>query len=153
MPGLPAKDVIDVQVSVADLDGEVGGLLVAEGFRLIADIDRDHAPAGSSGEPDDWRKRFFVEPDGQRRINLQLRQVGRPNERFAILFRDYLRAYPQAAQAYAEFKRRLSALAPSLDDYADVKDPVADLVMQAAERWAAAGGWRVDPTTHFPDED
>jgi GrpB-like predicted nucleotidyltransferase (UPF0157 family) len=59
-----------------------------------------------------------------------------------LLFRDYLRFSPAAAAAYAQVKVALARLHP--DDakaYYDVKDPVCDLVMDAAERWAADTRW------------
>ncbi len=49
---------------------------------------------------------------------------------------------PNAAAAYAEAKRRLSCLSISLGTYADVKDPICDVIMSAAEDWAAATAWQ-----------
>jgi GrpB-like predicted nucleotidyltransferase (UPF0157 family) len=133
---LAAKDVIDVQVSVASLDQRVAHALTSAGFRAKPEITRDHVPAGASDEPDDWRKLYFVEASGERRANIHVRRAGSANERYALLFRDYLRANPHAATAYAELKRRLAALLADVDDYADVKDPAVDLIYLAAERWA-----------------
>jgi GrpB-like predicted nucleotidyltransferase (UPF0157 family) len=56
-------------------------------------------------------------------------------------FRDWLRAHPAAVAAYAAFKTTLAAAVPDLETYADVKDPVADLVIAAAEPWTATTGW------------
>jgi GrpB-like predicted nucleotidyltransferase (UPF0157 family) len=68
--------------------------------------------------------------------------VGSPNERLALLFRDWFRAHPGAVAAYGAFK---VALAAAVDEdlglYTDVKDPVVDLVVAVAEEWAAATGW------------
>lgn len=72
-----------------------------------------------------------------------MRAVGRSNQRYALLFRDYLRVSPVAAAAYGQVKRAMSRLHPDdVDAYYDVKDPVCDLVMVAAERWAADVSWR-----------
>ena len=144
--GLAAKDVIDVQISVANLDHHVGQALRLAGLRAEPEITRDHAPPGASGSADDWRKLFFVEGAGERRANIHVRRAGSPNERYALLFRDYLRANPLVAVAYAELKRRLSASLAVADDYADVKDPAVDLIYLAAEQWALATSWVLIPS-------
>lgn len=139
--GLAAKDVIDVQISVARVDHHIAQILCSVGFRADPEITRDHAPPGASGSPDDWRKLFFVEAAGERRANIHVRRAGSPNERYALLFRDYLLAHPLVAAAYAELKRRLSTSLAIADDYADVKDPAVDLIYLAAEQWALATAW------------
>jgi len=66
-----------------------------------------------------------------------------PNQRYPLLFRDYLRASLPARESYALVKRALARLHPDdVDAYYDVKDPVCDLILDAAERWAAETGWQ-----------
>jgi GrpB-like predicted nucleotidyltransferase (UPF0157 family) len=142
VPGLAAKNVIDVQLSVAALDEGVADRIASLGFRAIAQVTHDHLPPGVPDAADEWRKLLFVEPSGERRANLHVRQAGRLNERYALLFRDYLRAHPRVADAYAELKRRLSASLANPDDYPDVKDPAVDLIYLAAEDWATREPWR-----------
>ncbi len=77
---------------------------------------------------------------------MHVRVDGRPNQRYALLFRDYLLENPITAAAYAELKRRLAAIAPTRADYADAKDPACDLIMGAAEEWADLTGWRPGPS-------
>ena len=63
------------------------------------------------------------------------------------MFRDYLRAAPAAAAAYGRVKAALARLHPADQDaYYDVKDPVCDIIADAAERWAAATGYVPGPT-------
>jgi GrpB-like predicted nucleotidyltransferase (UPF0157 family) len=69
------------------------------------------------------------------------RLVGSPNERLALLFRDWLRVHPLAVAAYARFKQVLAATVNDLEVYTDIKDPVVDLVIAAAGEWADATGW------------
>jgi len=148
VPGLAAKDVIDVQVSVAALLEPEAALvepLRAAGFVPLT-IDRDHRPPGRDGPAADWAKRLMVEAPGQRRLNLHLRVDGRPNQRYPLLFRDYLRAHAEAANSYATLKRRLAELSLDSGIYADIKDPVTDLIMVAAEEWAARTGWQPGPS-------
>lgn len=144
VPGLAAKDVIDVQVSVADevsLDSAAGELQ-RNGWVPSAEVRGDHPVPGSSTDTRDWEKQFFSEPVGTRRVNLHVRVEGRANQRYPLLFRDYLRTHPSSAESYAALKRHLASLLP--DDpghYADVKDPVCDLIYLAAEEWAKETGW------------
>ena len=70
-----------------------------------------------------------------------MRQHGRLNQRYSLLFRDYLRAHPATGEAYAELKRRLAIHLADLETYPDVKDPAVDLIYLAAEEWAAANHW------------
>jgi GrpB-like predicted nucleotidyltransferase (UPF0157 family) len=142
VPGLPAKDVIDVQLTVAALDRErLVPALARAGF-VYRDIGSDHRPPGATGPDDDWRKLFFQAGSG-RPANLHVRVAGRPNQRYPLLFRDYLRAHPDSAAAYATLKRALAALGIDRGVYADVKDPACDLIFIAAEDWAAQTGWAV----------
>ncbi len=138
VPGLAAKDVIDVQVTVATLDAPaISSALAPLGYTLREGITGDHVPPGYDDRPEEWSKLFFRAPAGQRRTNLHVRQVGRANQRYALLFRDYLRAEPGAAGAYARIKEALARLHPQdIEAYYDVKDPVCDIIMAAAERWA-----------------
>ncbi|MZD06589.1 GrpB family protein [Streptomyces sp. SID5785] len=147
VPGMAAKDILDVQVSVGDLDAAAeafGGPLAALGFTHLPALRRDHVPAGRDGEdPADWVKRYWKRRTaGTARVNLHVRRAGSPNERLALLFRDWLRATPQAVPAYAGFKHALAGVVPDTGTYADVKDPVVDLVVVVAEQWAAETGWR-----------
>lgn len=148
VPGLAAKDVIDMQVTVEALDAEA--LLVALaplGYTLLDGIAGDHVPPGRHDPPEEWRKHMFREPAGQRRTNLHVRQAGRANQRYALLFRDYLRADPGATGAYRQIKEALARLHPNdAEAYYDVKDPVCDLIMAAAERWATATGYAPGPS-------
>jgi GrpB-like predicted nucleotidyltransferase (UPF0157 family) len=142
VPHLCAKDVIDLQVIVARLDGGVAERLRHLGFVQHPEIAADHVPPGYAGPEGDWAKLFFEQPNGQRRINVHIRQSGRPNQRYALLFRDYLVAHPTAAAAYGELKQRLAASLDNEDAYADVKDPAVDLIYFAAEEWASHFRWQ-----------
>jgi len=146
VPGLAAKDIIDVQVTVVELTAEITDLLIAAGFLPNERYLRDHVPPGMSAEPAEaWSKLFFRPANGARAANIHVRVEGRPNQRFALLFRDYLRANPPSAAAYAELKRRLAAQLADPAMYPDVKDPAVDQIYFAAEAWAAAVGWAPGP--------
>jgi len=142
VPHLRSKDVIDIQVTVARLDEGVAEKLCQIGFVQRPEIDGDHVPPGHAGSKSDWAKLFFVQPSGHRRINVHVRQSGRANQRYALLFRDYLVAHPRSAEAYGELKQRLAVFLASEDAYADVKDPAVDLIYIAAEEWASLSQWQ-----------
>jgi GrpB-like predicted nucleotidyltransferase (UPF0157 family) len=138
VPGLDAKDVIDVQVSVRSLaDADV---LANAGYRVFPAA-WDHVPPGAPDDEREWSKRLFNNPECERRANIHVREAGRANQRYALLFRDYLRTHAAAAEAYARMKRALAQEQLDLDAYTDVKDPACDLIWIAAEDWAAATGW------------
>jgi len=74
VPGLAAKDVIDLQVTVASL-AEADRLAPAfqrAGY-LPAPYRHDHRPAGDTSDPTTWEKRLWQSPPGGRRVNLHVR--------------------------------------------------------------------------------
>ena len=148
VPGLAAKDVIDTQITVVDerAMNEAAERLDRAGWSVTRAVMTDHIAPGGPPDAREWVKRFGREPPDHRRVNLHIRIAGRANQRYALLFRDYLRAHPTAAAAYAAFKRRAAALLPNdLNAYADLKDPVCDLVYLPAEDWAARTAWTPGP--------
>jgi GrpB-like predicted nucleotidyltransferase (UPF0157 family) len=144
VPGLAAKDVIDVQITVTRLDitDSWADELLPELFRRA--VFSDHIPAGGSLEDGAWEKRYWSRaPD----LHVHVREDGRPNQRYPLLFRDYLRADEQAAGAYAAVKRALVAVAPGdWDAYYEVKDPACDLILAGAQHWAAYTAWSPGPS-------
>jgi GrpB-like predicted nucleotidyltransferase (UPF0157 family) len=150
IPMMDAKDILDVQVSVVDLRAAAERFdppLVTMGFERVL-YGLDHVPAGRSDDPGRWAKLFWRRRDRQEvDVNLHVRLVGSPNERLALLFRDWMRAHPEAVPPYAAFKRALSAAAPDVDWYSELKDPVVDLVVAIAEPWALRTGWTAVPAS------
>lgn len=144
VPNLAAKDVIDIQVTVAELSPNVSRAIVAAGFTARPNFNRDHVPPGCADNAADWTKLLFNEPPGERRMNVHVRRAGAANQHYALLFRDYLIAHPQTAAAYAELKRRLAEHLADPATYPDVKDPAVDLIFLAAEDWACTSGWHAD---------
>ncbi|TDO49970.1 GrpB-like predicted nucleotidyltransferase (UPF0157 family) [Kribbella sp. VKM Ac-2527] len=143
VPQLVAKDILDIQATVSSepqLD-DATQLLVEADWELRPPR-RDHAVPGLPSDELQWVKRLVVEPMYRRRVNLHIRVEGRANQRYALLFRDYLRAHPDTAAAYGAFKRQAATLPiETVGEYADLKDPVCDLIYLPAEEWAARTGW------------
>jgi GrpB-like predicted nucleotidyltransferase (UPF0157 family) len=147
IPGMAAKPVFDVQVSVEELGAAAtafDGPLAALGFTRRP-YEQDHVPAGRDDAPHLWAKRYWNKRSpAEEHVNLHCRVAGSPNERLALLFRDWFRAHPQAVPAYARFKGVLAAAVNDLEVYTDVKDPVVDLVVTVAEQWATDTGWSTE---------
>jgi GrpB-like predicted nucleotidyltransferase (UPF0157 family) len=144
IPTMDAKDVLDIQVSVTDLDDAQEHFqapldeLGFDGWMVLA---HDHVPAGRSDDPALWAKRYWRRRQAGDDVNLHVRVAGSPNERLALLFRDWMCAHSGAVAAYSAFKRSIAATTPDLDTYTDVKDHIVDLVIGAAEEWASETGW------------
>ena len=148
IPGLAAKDIVDIQVTTQALTVEIESALGRAGYRRIERITQDHLPPGEDATLDDYRKWFFKSDPAQRPVNLHVRLPGRANQRYALLFRDYLRAYPAVAAAYAQVKQALVKHHPEddMEAYYEIKDPVCDIIMGGAEAWATTTGWQLGPT-------
>ena len=131
VPGLVAKPIIDVQISVVSLEpvGPFREPLEESGF-----VWRPDNPERT--------KRYFRERPGERRTHVHVRRVGTFSEQFALLFRDYLRMHPEIASEYAELKRHLAPLlATDRHAYTDAKEPFVWHVIRQADAWAQHTGW------------
>ncbi|MDF0698112.1 GrpB family protein [Rhizobium sp. MC63] len=143
IPGLPAKDIIDIQLTVNDLaDVDV------EAFEQVGFEHRpiviDHCPPGVKLAEGELHKAFYRSRG--RPANLHIRENGRFNQRYSLLCRDFLRAHGTAANAYALIKQRLAQRFPDdVDFYYDIKDPVFDIIMDGANEWARLIGWSEPP--------
>lgn len=145
VPGLAAKDVIDMQVTVRDFTPELDEAFNRAGYSQLEGFVGDHKPPTATGPDSAWEKRMYRLSSGSRRVNLHVRRAGSANGRYALLFRDYLREHSLAALAYGQAKMALSQHGPTdWDLYYDVKDPVCDIIMAGAEDWAASTGWRIE---------
>ncbi|WP_088997521.1 dephospho-CoA kinase [Micromonospora echinaurantiaca] len=142
VPGLAAKDVIDIQLAVptlADADGAFAERLAEAGFpRLPGEWWDNPRPPGSAR----WPKRLHGSADPARPVYLHIREVDSPGWRYALLMRDHLRADPDQRAAYLQLKRDLAAAAPDSVTYSTAKDPWFDEEHLRAEAWAAQTGWR-----------
>lgn len=142
VPEMAAKDIIDVQITVAALDEGIARVLVDAGYVWRPALAHDHVPAGAEADPAMWSKMFFKAPPDRRAANVHVRVRGALNQRYPLLFRDYLRAHPRSARSMAMIKRELAKRHPNDEDaYYDVKDPVCDLVWEAALAWARQSDW------------
>jgi dephospho-CoA kinase len=142
VPGLGAKDVIDLQIGVASLDDAdaIADDLRRIGFPALPDCTRD-TPRASDPDPEHWRKRTHRAADPGRWANAHIRVVGSPGWRFALLFPAWLRADDDARVEYEAVRRELAGNFDHIPSYGDAKDPWFARAHVRAEVWALAGCW------------
>jgi GrpB-like predicted nucleotidyltransferase (UPF0157 family) len=139
VPGLAAKPVIDIQVSVPDVDDERSYLCRAESAGLVMRLrERGH--------------RFLWPPAAQpREVHLHICSSGSTWERDHLLFRDYLRAHPSARQKYAALKKELIARwSHDRKAYGDSKTEFVLDTLTDAAHWATATGWHSLSSLRMP---
>jgi GrpB-like predicted nucleotidyltransferase (UPF0157 family) len=134
--GLAAKPVVDIQVSVRDLEDE------DEYVPAIEDLD----VALRSREPD--RRYFRPSGDRPRTVQIHVCRVDSPWEREHLLFRDFLRADARTRDAYGRLKLELARrYADDRLAYTDAKTGFILDALDEAERWARRVGWGLPPLT------
>jgi dephospho-CoA kinase len=144
VPGLVAKDVIDVQVRVDVLDEHrVVDEFASIGFRRRLEAWNNIEPTRVGPVP----KLVFAPPVGHRRCNVHVRHDGSAGARDALLFRDFLRAEPGPREAWGEVKLAIVREVPNCDlfMYGQIKQAAWKVLMHAADYWAAGTAWRPPP--------
>jgi GrpB-like predicted nucleotidyltransferase (UPF0157 family) len=136
VPGLAAKPVVDIQVSVDDLGHEQTYVPAIESLGVqLRSRDDDH--------------RFFRPFAGRPRdVHIHVCNAGSTWERRHLMFVAYLRVDANARDAYVKAKQ--SAVARWADDriaYVEAKDEVIRGIQVRAEAWARDSSWRPDRTT------
>lgn len=153
VPGLAAKDIIDLQATVSDLNvaDRIAPLLAAAGFPAVPGAGFD-TPKPAGPDPGQWQKRFHANADPGRAVNLHVRVAGSPGWRYALLFRDWLRNDPEAAALYADHKRAVAELCAQTSGtraYMEAKEPwFTDVARPRMDAWAASTGWA--PPSYTP---
>jgi GrpB-like predicted nucleotidyltransferase (UPF0157 family) len=127
VPGLSAKPIIDIQISVASLQP-----LRAYGERLKS-AGYTHVP-----DPDDAFAPFFHRPlEWPHTHHVHVVERGGGEERRTLAFRDYLRDNPNAAREYERLKydladRHSGASPDSREAYADAKTSFVERIVALA---------------------
>jgi GrpB-like predicted nucleotidyltransferase (UPF0157 family) len=127
IPGIKAKPILDFVLVVRDFN-----LLDAHAHRLEH---LGYAPLGEYGTP--GRRYFTKTTKGLRSHHLHAFQVGDPQVQRHILFRDYLRAHPEAAQEYSRLKEELARCFPNdRGAYTEGKTEFIQGIDEKAKLWA-----------------
>nr|WP_246298945.1 GrpB family protein [Nocardioides panaciterrulae] len=137
IPGMPAKDCIDAMVQVASVEHVDCGALLEAGFRERPEEWNRREALGPATHP----KRVFAPPPGGRSVNIHIREVGSPTARYALLFRDFLRADASSRVTWGRFKVRLAETATDIYSYGQIKSTAQPLLMALAETWAQETSW------------
>lgn len=121
VPGLVAKPIVDIQVSVRDLEDEDAYVtaLAQIGLQLRT--------------RDEYHRYFRPFPDRPRDVHVHVCGVDSQWAQDHLLFRDYLRTHPDACAAYLAAKR--AAVADWADDsygYTDAKSAVVNRILARA---------------------
>jgi GrpB-like predicted nucleotidyltransferase (UPF0157 family) len=125
--GLAAKPIVDIQVSVPDVDDEPSYVepLVVAGYRL-----RVREPG----------HRMLRTPELD--VHIHVCTTGSDWEVRHLLLRDWLRHSADDRAAYASLKTRLQRLDwETMNHYADAKTDLIVAMTARAQRWAASTGW------------
>jgi GrpB-like predicted nucleotidyltransferase (UPF0157 family) len=130
VPGLAAKPIIDIQVSVADVEDEDAYRAAIESCGFVL----RYREAGH---------RYFRPPPAKpREYQLHVCTVGSRWEREHLLFRDFLRTHAEEAAQYETVKHDVAGHhRDNRIAYMDAKQPFIAQMLTEAEDWAASVGW------------
>ncbi|MGN9838671.1 GrpB family protein [Nonomuraea sp. H19] len=136
VPGLAAKPVIDVQISVRSFEPLDAFRTPLERLGLVYRADNP-----------ELTKRYFREAPGSRRTHVHVRELGSFSQQLPLLFRDYLRVHPDAAAGFADAKRRCAEkFRDERPQYVAAKEPYVWDILRHADTWAKSIGWRLGPS-------
>ncbi len=137
VPGLAAKPIIDMMPGLRSLDDASALIapLASIGWQYVPEFERDT----SSGPGMPFRRYFRKDRDGQRAFHMHMVEHGSDFWREHLMFRNYLRAFPEEAAAYAALKRELAAqfnanLTPSSDTNIGYTDRKTEFVERCKAR-------------------
>ncbi len=127
--GLPAKPIIDIQLSVADPDDESSFLpeLEEQGYVLRV-REKGH--------------RMVRTPELD--VHVHICKTGSDWERRHLLFRDWLRTDKQDREAYGNLKEQLASKDwETMNHYADAKGDLIQEITEHAEKWVVETNWHI----------
>lgn len=130
VPGLRAKQIIDVQISVSDIHHE---------HRYVPQLETVGVQLRSR---DEFHRYFRPAATRPRDVHIHVCAAGGEWERDHLLFRDYLRTHAVACAAYTAAKT--TAAEQWHDDrfaYNDAKSEAILTILDHAEQWATASDW------------
>jgi dephospho-CoA kinase len=139
VPGLAAKDVVDLQVGVPDLASadRLRPSLERAGFARVEGLTMDTPQAAVDPDPRAWQKRFHASCDPGRPVNLHVRVLDGAGWRTALLVRDWLRTSPAVREEYAALKVGLAGRGISEAEYAEAMEPWTAAAIGRALAWRA----------------
>lgn len=133
VPGLAAKPIVDLQLSVAEVGRRDPYAVPLEGIGYLFVPD-----------PDSPDFHFFAKPaERPRRFHLHVCEAGGEHERRHLALREYLRAHPDEAARYEALKRKVVARHPQDRlSYIEGKEQFVTALEGRALAWAGEAGAR-----------
>jgi GrpB-like predicted nucleotidyltransferase (UPF0157 family) len=127
VPGLEAKPIIDIQVSVERLQPIAAYAVPVAALGYVHVPHADDAFCPFFHRPDEWPHTHHV----------HVVESGGEEERRTLAFRDFLREHPEIAREYATLKKQLAAVADATDvsareAYANAKSEFVERVVRIA---------------------
>jgi len=126
IPNMDAKPIIDILMEVRQIERVDA---YNEKMRQLG-----YLPQGEGGIPG---RRFFIKgSEDHRTHHVHIYAAGHPEIERHLVFRDYLRAHPQQAEAYSALKRGLAQRFPhDIDGYIAGKQPFIQRIIEQAYLW------------------
>jgi GrpB-like predicted nucleotidyltransferase (UPF0157 family) len=126
IPGIKAKPILDFVMEVEDLDDVIAAIPDFESL--------NYESKGEYGIP--GRQFFTRDSDGERSHHLHVFETGHPDIQRHIVFRDFMRANPKAAQEYENLKETLAQRFPKQSgDYTEAKSNFILSMDEVARYW------------------
>ncbi len=126
VPGLIARDVIELQVGVRALRDAGAASFV----KALADRGFPISAGHSFGSADPGRY-----------VQLHAAVIGGPSWRRGLLLRDWLRASVGEREAYADLKRKVATPGTTMAEYTEARESWLREALARAEAWAGHTGW------------
>ncbi|HEX6292572.1 MAG TPA: GrpB family protein [Herpetosiphonaceae bacterium] len=126
IPGIKAKPTIDILIEARQIDA----IDAHDG----AMSELGYAPRGELGIA--GRRYFTKTSDMARTHNVHVFQTGHPEIERMLNLRDYLRAHPDAAEAYSRLKEQLARQFPGdIESYTLGKSEFIEAIVVKARAW------------------
>lgn len=126
IPGIKAKPILDLVVVVQDIQQ------LEENQETFQEL--GYTAKGERGIP--GRRFYSKDTDGIRSHHLHAFQKGHSEVKRHLIFRDYLRAHPEAAQEYEKLKEKLAKRFPHQSgSYTEAKTEFILSIVEIARCW------------------
>ncbi|WP_100372128.1 GrpB family protein [Bacillus sp. FJAT-45037] len=123
--GSEAKPIIDIMPVVKDIS-------IVDKYNL-AMKELGYEPKGENGIAE---RRYFEKGGDHRTHHVHVYQVGNPEIKRHLVFRDYLSSHREVAKEYGELKQQLSQQFPySIESYIRGKEALVSEIEQKALEW------------------
>jgi dephospho-CoA kinase len=145
VPGLPAEDVVDLQLAVpsAEVADELAPALAAAGFPRRPSTSGPSGASGRSGTSVTSATCVaeHAGADPAALVRLHVRLHASPEARTALLLRDWLAANPGEREGYAGERVRLAERSAAREERAAGEQRWLEAALPRAQSWADRTGW------------